>query len=60
MSEILEPHGRFTMKGTVTFPTVEKEEPEKFVEFLEKPVPWGWIFLGGSIILSLAMLVGRR
>ena len=61
MNEIPEPDGRFTMKGTITFPVIENEKiVERAVELIEKPIPWNWIFLGGSVILSLIVLAGRR
>jgi len=46
-------NGTFRVKGTITFPEREELVREVAAEIPLKPFPWGWIFLGGSLLLSL-------
>lgn len=57
---IEEPHGKFEIEGTVTFPKREEIMREIAEEAPPKPFPWGWVVATGSLIFSLIICLSTR
>lgn len=53
-----EAYGKFDIEGKITFPKEIIEEVA--AEIPEKPLPWGWIFMAGSIISFIICLAVKK
>ena len=49
---IEEPHGKFEIEGTITFPRREEILREIAEEVPPKPFPWDWLVAAGCLFVS--------